>query len=309
MYIGRKNATTENEENGSFTCESISRDGIKEIHVYFSTEHKSAFEYFVSDERLNGVWERDSHEYEIGEDYERICLSYELCMGDISNPPFSNAELHRHFFGSAEAVEKKNKRQIEKLQNIGNTVPVYLWLDGDSSNGLMNLLYFSAEFFRFDTVYLVRWIHTEKNFDGSLRSMLEALKGKVILTALELEAMSKRFAIVQELHAECLLGDSENIVPWSYEKLEECVLKSASRRYRGVGSIYVDTLKAVKKETSYNISYNAVLEAVYRLTVQGKLESNTVFCPFDRAIGELAELKFRIPKKRKGENHSGGDKQ
>ena len=69
------------------------------------------------------------------------------------------------------------------------------------------------------------------------------------------------------------------------------------------------TLKAVKKETSYNISYNAVLEAVYRLTVQRKLESNTVFCPFDRAIGELAELKFRIPKKRKGENHSGGDKQ
>lgn len=249
---------------------------IKEAHVFFGDSYSQIFEHFIKDEALDVALKRtrNGNYFHLGVDYQYVRLSYELCFGDISNPPYSNANFYAHSCGSYQAALARKERAFEKLDRIDYTVSVYLWISDDKANEYMNLLYFAKDFERFANVYLVRWNHTEKSFEGGKRSMINALSKKIRLSVRELHEMSARFSKIQGLRSECLLGNSELVEPWSFERVEEYVLACMSQKYRGFRKICSAVSGAIKKDTSFEIGYFMVKEAVHRLMMVGKIESH-----------------------------------
>ena len=262
---------------------------IKEVHVSFETVYSDSFSFFLSNEALNGILNRTGKKYRVGVDYQRLCLRYELCIGSIADPPYSNADFYAHHYTLPQEAQEGNARQLEKLSGIDSAVPVYLWLNDYDANGLLNLLYFSKEFERFENVFLVRWYHTEKDFNGSKFSMIKALKHKTRLSKQDLYDMSARFCEIQKWNAELLVGDSFHIEPWPLSRLEEYVLFCMTERYRYFNSIFSNVCKVIKKATSLQISYHMFQEAVYHLMMLGKIES--------QGGGDMIiTQRFRLPK-------------
>lgn len=249
---------------------------IREVHVLFGDKYSQSFEYFIKDEMLDAVLQRSrkSKDLHPGVDYHKIRLYYELCIGNISNPPYSNANYYAHYSGSPEVAVARRDRALEKLESVDDTVPVYLWLSNNEANEFMNLLYFAKSFERFENVYLVKWNHTEKDFDGAKFTMLKALERKRKLSLKEPDEFYSRFIEIQKWNSEYLIGDSDKVEPWSYSKVEEYVLSCMTNRYRTLGSIYSAVLKAVKKDCSFYIDYRMVEEAVHRLMMIGKIKSH-----------------------------------
>ncbi len=249
---------------------------IKEVHVFFGDNHSQSFEYFIKDEALDSALQRNRKGKDIymGVDYHYVRLYYELCLGNISNPPYSNDNYYAHYSGSHRVALARRERAFEKLNSVDNTVPVYLWLSNNEANEYMNLLYFANTFERFENVFLVRWNHTEKDFDGAKFSMVEALERKVMLSIKELNEFSARFTEIQSWNSECLVGNSDAVEPWPFSKVEEYVLSCMTNRYRNLGTIYSDVLEAVRKGTSFCIDYHMVEEAVHRLMMLGKIKSH-----------------------------------
>ena len=248
---------------------------IQEVHVFFSDLHLQSFDRFINDEEVSAVLQRkrDGKDFHSGIDYLFMHLYYELCIGNISNPPYSNANYYAHHYSSCKSALLRSERASKKLDSVDSTVPIYLWLSDNDVNEFMNLLYFAKLFNRFENVFLVKWIHTEKDFPGSKLTMVKALTEKTKLTAKDLDDLSDKFTKIQGWNAECLVGNSELVEPWSFSRIEEYVLGCMSEKYRGLGNIYSDVLKAIKKDTSYRICYNTVTEAVHRLMMVGKIKS------------------------------------
>lgn len=246
---------------------------IKEIHVYFGKDYETSWHHFLSDIRLNDALGR-TDEYSVGIDYERMRLCYELCYGDISNPPYSNANYYAHHAGSASVAEKGIKFRREQLASMDKSIPVYLWLSDKDADSLMNFLYFAKDFERFDNVYQVKWVHTETDWDGSADSMTDAIKNKKRITKDEMNNLYSKFKEIQSWNAECLIGNYEHIEAWSLAQLEQYILACLStKKYYPFGSIFIDVSKAVERDTSYRINYSMIEETVHQLMLKGKIES------------------------------------
>lgn len=247
---------------------------IKEVHVSFGDGHSQSFTHFIIDKAMDSALRRNGKEFHVGIDYYYVRLEYELCFGNISNPPYSNAVYYAHHYSSAKSRQLGIEYQLEKISGIEKSVPIYLWLSNDEPNELMNLLYFAKTFERFEQVFLVRWEHTEEDFEGALQTMILALKKKVRLFSKDISDLSARFSEIQGWNSECLIGNSETVEPWPLSKLEEYVLAAHTDRYREIGAIYSDTLDAIERDTSYHIRFKMVEEAVHRLMMMGKVRSH-----------------------------------
>lgn len=247
---------------------------IKEVHVFFGGNHSQSFEYFIGDEALDTVLKRNRKgKIYMGIDYHYVSLYYELCIGNISDPPYSNDNYYAHHYGSHIGAWALRERAFGKLDSVDSTVPIYLWLSDNEANEYMNLLYFASVFKCFENVFLVKWNHTEKNFDDAKFTMIKALERKIKLSTKDLEEFSSRFAEIQGWNSECLVGNSETVEPWLFSRVEEYVLSCMTDKYRTLGSIYSDVFKAVKKDTSFHIGYHMVEEAIHRLMMTGKIKS------------------------------------
>lgn len=246
---------------------------IKEVHVIFGRLYSESFKSFISDKCLKKTMNRTDCEYHVGVDYRSLWLTYELCFGDISDPPYSNANYYAHRGYSASIAELRIKEQLEKLDDLGNNVPIYLWLNDGFAKELMNLLYFAKEFMRFENVYLVKWYHTEKSFNGSRITMRNALNNRKRLSKQDIADLRSRFEEIQSLKADCLIGNSENVEPWEFSKVEEYVLRCMTDEYCEFTKIASKVDDLIKKETSLRVEYFMVHEALHRLMMVGKIKS------------------------------------
>lgn len=281
---------------------------IREVHVLCGDRDADALSHFLSDEAMDSVLQRNGRKVSVGIDYHFVRLCYELCVGKISDPPYSNASIYAHFGDSPEAALARAEYQLQKLEGVDGAVPIYLWVSDDDVNGFLNLLYFSDVFARFERVFLVRWVHTEKTFDGSKRSMRNALERKTELSVQAWKALSARFAEIRGWNAECLVGTAETVEPWSFGRLEEYVFAAMTDEYRTAGRIWSEVSAAVYKETSFSIGLRMTDEAIHRLMMTGRVEShgacmwwgdshhNNMLCTqtFRRAKGRPKKIPFRM---------------
>ena len=247
---------------------------IKEIHVSFSRTHETSWRDFLSNAELNNVLGR-ADKYSVGLDYERIRLCYELCYGDISNPPYSNANYYAHHSCPASAAVDGIEWRRNQLANWDKSIPVYLWLSDNDANGFMNFLYFAKEFKEFQNVFWVQWNHTEKDYDSTIDSMIESIYRKTKLTPSEMDDFYARFKEIQGWKAECLVGNSDHVEPCTLEKLEKYVISCLNKEdYYAFGSIFMDVIAAFEKDTTYRLSYDIIMEVVHQLMLVGKIESH-----------------------------------
>ena len=249
---------------------------IKEVHIFFGDSQLQGFDMFISNEDMDAVLQRkrNGNGFKRDVDYHRVTISYELCIGDISNPPYSNANYYAHNCGSYRIAIAQNERSFEKLNSVDGTVPIYIWLNSYKANDYMNLLYFAKFFKRFENVFSVKWNHDEEDFYGSEVTMIKAIEKKTRLTALELDEFSSRFAEIQGWNAEYLLGNSDYVEPWQFSRLEKYVLSFMNNEYRHFGRIYWDVRDAVEKDTTFIVDSRMFQEAIHRLNMVGKIESH-----------------------------------
>lgn len=285
---------------------------IKEVHIFFGEHHSQCFTEFIRDEAMDSVLKRNGKEFRRDIDYLYLRIFYELCMGNISNPPYSNAAYYAHTCGSFKNAQDRVEKQFGEIGKISRSVPVYLWLSDNEPNELMNLLYFAKRFACFDNLFLVRWEHTEEDFDGALHTMIAALEKKERLSLKDLNDFSARFDEIQSWNSECRMGNSEVIEPWPFSRLEEYVLATLTEdNYRKFGSIYSAALDAIKRDTSYHITFPMLQEVVHRLMLMGKIWCHgaymwwgdprynnliydhefCLFIPFERTYTELDIIK------------------
>ena len=271
---------------------------IKEIHVAFAPLLLDDVCFLMEDEGVNHALGRDRKEYYAGVDYLRLQPEYELCIGDISDPPKSNAIVYAHRYRSSH--ESKLEYQLQqKLSIAQNNASVYLWIRGNDANEVMNLLLFAKEFQRFEHVYLVRWFGLQEDDDASKQSIINALDEKMHLSKQDIDDLYARFLKIQGWRADCLLGNYERIEPWTYQQLEECVLRFITKNYRKNGSIYNDAMEEIRKESTYYFSYHMFEEILHRLMMQGKIESHgaCMWWGSNEFNNMICTQKFRLARK------------
>ena len=269
---------------------------IKEVHVLFSDMHENGLRHFLSNEYLKDVLGRTEKKHYVGVDYHLLILNYGLWIGDISNPPYSNANYYAHNYSSAENAERFIKNQFEKISEIPNNTSVYFWVsDNDDQNALLNMLYFADKFKRFENIFLVRWKHTEKSFDGIKFSMVDALKNKEKLSKQDLYDMSNRFKEIQGWQSECIVGNSQRVEPWEISKLEDYVLGCINNKYQNSLCIYSKVYKKAKKDIFLQINFDMVLEMIHLLLLTGKIKGKGS-CGWWGNCLMLCEQQFRLAK-------------
>ena len=258
---------------------------IKEVHVVFCREYEDFL--FLRDEEVLRALKREDRKYHIGVDYLRLVLPYELCIGNIADPPFSNAIAYAHRHSVPYMVED----QLEKLDLASSKASIYLWIVEDTANELMNLWYFSSVFERFENVFLVR----RETGGGAV----EALEAKTGLTKQDLRHMRDRFDEIKGWNAECLVGDSRGVAPCTMRRMADLVLEGISKRYAPIGEILDCARETFRKNGLGTVRYQTVREVVYYLLKTGEIKSDRPIFWWGFDGNALSHCKYRRASARK----------
>ena len=206
-------------------------------------------------------------------DYYNLCLHMDLINGDISNPPQSNANFYAHHYSCWKDEDRIVKNNQEKLMQVGDDIPVFLWLNEQDGNGYLNLLFFSRLFKRFKKVYLVLCC-SQKEMENPLYEPSDSFSRKKALSPGELERMSEEFVRIQQMGGKYRAGQYGEIKLYSEEELKDLVLSKVSKRSRTSGNIYMDVSTYFKKETGYILSFDTFEEIMLSLMIEKKVKSH-----------------------------------
>jgi hypothetical protein len=197
----------------------------------------------------------------------------ELSVGDISNPPYSNAFAYAHRYSSAQSMEMYVENQRNKLAQASDDAIIYLWINERDGNAYLNLLKFASLFKRFKTVYLIR-CGSEKDMQNDAYEPNDSFVNRSRLTNEELDAMTSEYSRIVSLGGEYRVGCYGDVRICTEEYLLGFVMGEMTNRYRGFNSIYSKVQESFKSATSYIIAYNMVEELVWRLMTQRKVRSH-----------------------------------
>jgi hypothetical protein len=189
---------------------------IKAVHVKFGDD-RDYFDPFGLD------FENEDRVF-LGIDYLKIRFNLQLTVGNISNPPYSNAFYYSHHFSCAKNVAESTESSMAKLAAIANDMPIYLWVDGQITNSYINFIYFVHLFKRFDRVYLV--LGEDRTCDGFTYSQV-SFDHKRILDEQSIDAYSKEYAGINKSAGMYRFGGPGGICEYDEEYLAQIVKSCA----------------------------------------------------------------------------------
>ena len=214
--------------------------------------------------------------FELGVDYQKILLNYELCIGDISNPPYSNANVYAKMYSSAKSCERFISKQLDKLTAVPSDAEAYLWLESCDVNEYMNLCYFADYFKRFSKVHLVSPASGEERF--SINSIFSDCPAEdLLVTDINLEECALSLKNDDVLKADYRIGKANRIVPCKYDWLKERVLKEVNDEYKNFSFIYKDVYDRIKFDTGDRIDFRVVEHVVNELVLEWRLQSKGAY--------------------------------
>ena len=225
-------------------------------------------------------------------DYDVINLEYLLEVGDISNVPFSSANLYSDLLcDEADNIAKEVNDSLKKLQSYGNDSDVELFVLSNIGNDICNLYYFAEEFKRFNNAK-VHYCHIEliKTSSPFLESYM-AVDNTIELTAEVLERFSAKWKELVSNNLAVRTCKNGDLVEYSLEQASDMVLSVFTKEYEKLMILYSkfsDSLSKDEKWTFHSFEYIA-----YMLTKNGVVEktmdTNTYPCYRDIFF----EQKFR----------------
>ena len=239
---------------------------ITEVHVAFED---SVYSHICFDTR-------GTQAFELGIDYQKILLDYELRIGDISNPPYSNANAYAQKYSSATAREKIITKQLNKLNAVPSSAEVFLWLEPGDINGYMNLCYFADHFKRFSKVHLLSPLSFEE-ISNNNDTPRDSSTAHILVTNINLDECSSKLNSREVEKADYRSGNCDKIVPCTCEWLKEQVLKRANSRYKKFGKLFVDVHNQIKADTGNIVSFDVVAHVVNELVLEWRLKSNGAY--------------------------------
>ena len=242
-------------------CRKTLNSKIREVHVAFDRSIHNSL-YFGKREVP----------FELGVDYQKILLEYELCIGDISNPPFSNANAYAHKYSSAAESKKSIEKRIERLNDIPGDADAYLWINDLDINSYLNLCYFATLFKKFKNVFLVRAFSEDVEKENC--EILDYLSNKRRLTHEDLDGFSLKIKSEDISGADYRVGIRDVIKPCNAAWLGEYALNNTGPKYKVVGQLFSDVYDNIKSDTGYIVSYDVVLSVINHLVLEGRLYSH-----------------------------------
>ena len=243
-------------------CRKGSNEKIREVHVAFDDSIYNNL-YFRG---------RKNPPFEFGVDYQKVLLDYELCIGDISNPPFSNANAYAHKYSSAKAIEKNIAKRIEKINDVPSNADVYLWISDQNLNSYLNLCYFAPLFKRFENVFLVRICSDD--IENKDYKILDSLEKKKNVTSEDLDYFSLQIKNKEIAKSDYRIGIRDIIKPCSSEWIGRYILNNSNSRYKETLKIFSDVHDNIKSDTGYIVRCDVVLSAINDLVLDGLLCSH-----------------------------------
>lgn len=235
-------------------------------------------------------------------DYKVVKLEYELTCGDISNVPFSNAEVYEDFFfDSVENAYAWVQESIKTIHFYNKKATIELFVNKNGANELCNFYYFINVFKDLENVYL-NYFHEEtkevywKEFNDKVLETEIVVDKREPLTSDFIKTFSSKWQkLVQNNNAirECKDGE---VIEYSLEQAQELILPIFTNKYKRFPILYTDLLKKHDEE-GLIISY-IPFQYVIKTLIDAGLVERTMKTDTQSGCSDIYfEQDFRLVKK------------
>lgn len=208
---------------------------------------------------------------EVGIDYHIVRLYYEMCIGDISAPPYSNANAYPIHYSSAAEWKLSIETQLEKLVSVPDDVPVHIWHAETDINGYLNLCHFAQIFKRFRSLFFIP-CYTREELNDDTYTLWDSYINKRQIWAEDLDSWTNVLTTSSVIKADYRIGIGNKVVPCTSELLYSYVLHNITEEFKEFNSIYSAVNAQVEKRTGCVITYHTVQNIVSKLMLNGKIE-------------------------------------
>lgn len=237
-------------------------------------------------------------------DYKVVKLEYELSCGDVSNVPFSNADVYEDFFfNTAENAYVWVQDSIKTIHSYNKKTTIELFVNKNRANELCNFYYFINVFNDLENVYL-NYYHEEtkevywKKFDEKVFGTQIVVDKRETLTSELIKTFSSKWQeLVQNNKAirECKDG---TIIEYSLEQAQALVLPVFNNEYKRFPILYTNF---IDKYDSLGIFINYIpFQYVIKTLIEEGLVERTMKTDTQSGCSDIYyEQDFRLKSGRK----------
>lgn len=263
-------------------CGKISApENITQAHIAFRHMEYGEIGHYINGETGNLT---------LNVDYKKFWLSYILDIGNISNPPTSNAYLYSHLLGNVKGCSERAQREVDNLALLDKNVEVYLWLPHNDANSYLNMFWFSHLFLRFEKVYLVD-VYTGEDMENDNYFPGDSLQHKRLLTKDELQAMPAKFWHSSRNEYRMICNGEFRY--FDVEDFDELVLSCMDEEFLFYNAIYSRVCDKFKEKEKMHFPWKTFEIVMWELLKRGKIESSGPCDLWGKGGMMLIERNFR----------------
>ena len=255
----------------------------KKVFISFGDSMKNSLHAGAVDVILNSEEELDYHVINIG---------YLLECGDVSNVPFSAAEIYSNlFFTKTEEIVKKANDALKELRSYDDDSEIEIFVYGNKGNDVCNLYYFAEEFMRFANarVHFCNIVPPEKS---TLPRRYASVDRSIKLSKEKIESFSRKWKELALSNSALRVSRGGEIVEYSLEQAIEKVLSVFTKEYERFPTLYLKLLDACSADEQW--SYVAFVYITYMLVKNGVVERTADTNTQSGCSDIFFEQKFRI---------------
>ena len=196
-------------------------------------------------------------------DFKVFMLKYRLDCGDISNLPFSNAEIYEDLgYDDVEEIYETTQETIQNILAYNKKATIELFVQLNKTEQLCNLYFFANQFKGLENIYL-NYFHeeTEKVYDKKIKSEVIhfyiVVDKRVPLTEELISTFTTKWQKLASNNAAVRESAGGEIKEYSLQEAKDKILTVFSKEYRRFPRLYVDFLEKCEAEETSGFSYIA----------------------------------------------------
>lgn len=207
------------------------------------------------------------------ENYELITFYDELCVGDVTNAPCSNIDVHKNlFFESEEGLKiriKKIEENVKKVKSYPKDTKIYflIYVEDKKVNETCCYYKFSPYFIGFENLNLVKYkIVIKENKKWGVPFEDYELSQIIKLSNDDLRANASKWEEIKNQNTGFIIKKNGKIESEQYEKIKANIIPLLNRRYKPFPVIFQEF---IKNQENTNYEYNHFEYCLYKMIEDG----------------------------------------
>jgi len=233
------------------------------------------------------------------EDFKVVNLEYVLNCGDISNVPYSNAEIYEDlYFSTPDDIFKEMQSNLNTVLSYNKKATIEFFINTKRSNEFCNFYYFINKFKNIKNIFL-NYYH-EETIEVYHEGTGKVLDLKIVIDKKEPltnDMVSKFTEKWQELVfnnkavRECCNG---TLIELSLQEAKEKILPVFRKTFRNFPRLYVDFLEKCNADKNFAFDY-IIFEYISKKLVESGVVERTYNTNVQSGCGDIYfEQKFRL---------------